>query len=71
MFPTGTDQGLMVTNLFTQGDLLMMTVTDTSRYVDIFYSTYDYLDISGLLAMPVPIGESKIFRHNYCNNLVL
>jgi hypothetical protein len=65
--PTGTDQGLIVTNLFTQGDLLTMTVTDTSCYVDIFYSTYDYLDISGLLAVPVPIGESKIFRHRHNN----
>ena len=35
----------IVTNLFTQGDLLRMMVTDTSRYVDIFYSTYDYLSI--------------------------
>jgi len=60
--PTGTDQGLIITNLFTQGDLLTMTVTDTSHYVDIFYSTYDYLDISGLLVVPVLIGESKFFR---------
>jgi len=58
--PTGTNQGLIVINLFTQGDLLMMTVTDTSHYINIFYSTYNYLDISGLLVVPVPIGESKI-----------
>lgn len=46
----------------------LMTVTDTSCYVDILYSTYDYLDISGLLAVPVPIGESKLFRHIYSFN---
>ena len=60
--PTGTNQGLIVTNLFTQGDLLTMIVTDTSHYVDICYSTYNYLDISGLLAVPVLIGELKIFQ---------
>ena len=40
-----------------------MTVPDTSCYIDISYSIYDYLDISGLLAVPVLIGELKFFRH--------
>ena len=47
-------------NLFTQGDLLTMTVTDTSCYVDDLSSTYDYLDITGLLGAS-PDWQIEIF----------
>ena len=60
----GTDQELILTNVWTQSALSAIAVTDTSKYVAIFYHTHHYWYISDPFLVLVLISKLMIFWHH-------